>query len=462
MTESILLKPIRPTWRHLLWAFGVAAALAALSLLALDQATSVDSNNWLIWARQAAIGNSVDMSHGITTFKALPVVWSIPFARISPQAGDLAWVWLVRFSALSCCVLLFTLAARGFGLLAGCVAAALPFSLSVWVDYAITGDSEPVAAALSLAAALALAGGASVSAALLLGIASLIRPEALGPLALLVIWQLVNRQNLKAAISVGSCAALVIVGWVVVPEMVGLSFRAVASTAKSVPFVPNSSDGVLTLLPASVWLLTAAGLIGAIRHRDPRLAALTAGATIWIAEVALMDLTGVSNGLDRYMIPAVVALLALAGAGASTIAELAPGARSRAVASAASVALVVFLIGNAWSLNHSNLQRRQAFADSSGRAVLAFDRAGGLKRWAGCVPFVGNGGYSLIVARRLGLPYAAFTTVKPAPALAFIPAKARNLTNGPVVTGGGTPKFVGIAKPDWVIAYYPAADRCGQ
>ncbi len=462
MTDSKLLRPILLRRHQFAWAFGVAAVLAALSLFVLDQATSVDANNWLIWARQAAIGNSVDMSRGITTFKALPVIWSLPFARVSPQLGDIAWMWLVRFSALSCCILLFALAARGFGLLAGCVAAALPFAVSSWVDYAIAGDSEPVAAALGLLAALAIANGATIGACAMLALASLIRPEALGPLALIVGWSFLRRQYRQAAASLACAAGLVILGWVVIPELVGLSFDSVAATAKSTPFVANSSDGVLTLLPTTVWLLAAAGLLGAVRRKDNGLEALIAGSTVWIAEVAIMDAAGLSNGLDRYMFPAVIALLAVAGAGASTLCELAPRPNLGRLIAAATTALVVFLIGNAFSLNQANLERRQARADSTGRAVLAFERAGGMTRWAGCVPFVGDGGYSLMIARRLGLPYAAFTTVKSAPALAFIPVTAANLSNGPVVTGGGKPTFVGNAAPDWVIAYYPAADRCGQ
>ena len=462
MPDSNWLGPIKLNSGQLLRAFVAAALLAALSLFVLAQATSVDANNWLIWARQAAIGNSVDMSRGITTFKALPVIWSLPFARVSPQLSDLAWIWLVRFSALSCCVLLFAIASRRFGLIAGCVAAAMPFALSNWVDYAIAGDSEPVAAALGLAAAIAVTSGATVSAAVLLAFAALIRPEALGPLALVLIWAVARRQYRQALIALGSCAAVVLVGWVAVPELVGLSFNSVAATAKSVPFVANGSNGVLTLLPTSVWLLTVVGLIGAVRRNDSGLIAVIAGSTIWIAEVVVMNATGVSNGLDRYMMPAVVALLAVAGAGASTLSERAPRPNLGRLVAVAAASLVVFLVANAWSLNQTNLERRQTDADSTGRALLAFDRAGGMNRWAGCVPFVGNGGYSLMVARRLGLPYSAFITVKPAPALAFIPAQVKSLGNGPLVTGGGKPKFVGLAKPDWVIAYYPAADRCGQ
>jgi len=462
VTDLSLLKPMLLNRRQLAWAFGASAVLAALSLFVLAQATSVDANNWLIWARQAAIGNPIDMSRGITTFKALPVIWSLPFARVSPQLSDLAWMWLVRFSALSCCVLLFAISARRFGMLAGCVAAVLPLALSSWVDYAIAGDSEAVAAALALGAALAVTSGATVSASVLLALAALIRPEALGPLALIIGWSVLKRRYREAAVSLGCSSALVVLGWVVVPELVGQSFSSVASTAKSVPFVANSSNGVLTLLPTSIWLLTVAGLIGAVRRKDAGLIALLAGAGVWITEVAVMDATGISNGLDRYMIPAIVALLAVAGAGASTLCELAPRLSLRRVIASATAVLVVFLIGNAWSLNQTNLHRRQARADSTGRALLAFERAGGLSRWAGCVPFVGNGGYSLMVARRLGLPYSAFTTVKVAPALAFIPASAKSLGNGPLVTGGGTPRFVGLAKPDWVIAYYPAADRCGE
>lgn len=440
--------------------FAVAALLAAASLLVLDQATSVDANNWLIWARQAATGHRIDLTHGLTTFKALPVLYSMPFARISPQAADLAWMWLVRFSAIACSLMLLELASRRFGLLAGAIAALLPLALNNWVAYAIDGDSEPVCAALLLAALLAFDRRRGVTASALLSLACLIRPEAL-PLALAaILWQAASGQTRGAVTSAAIAAGLGICGWVLVPEIFGTSFGKAASGAKSTAFVPNAKDGFLSLLPSTAWVLVALGLWGIWRRRDWLMAATAAACAVWIAEVVVMGALGWS-GLDRYMMPAIICLLPVAAAGVAVILELIPNGTASKLVGATLLAGACALVALAMPLNVENVEARQATADSAGRAVEAFSKAGGMKVWGSCIPFAGNGGYSLIVARKLGVPYSAFRTVTRAPTLAFIPTRLKSFSNGPQVPDATSSKLIAVVPPDWAVAYFAGGSGCG-
>ena len=439
--------------------FAGAALISALSLLALDQATSVDANNWLIWARQAAIGNPIDIRHGFTVFKALPVIYALPFARVSPQLADLAWLWLVRFAALSCSVLLFKVAARNFGRLAGVIAALLPFALSTWVSFAIDGDSEPVCALLLLASAWAVQARRLTSASVLLAFAGLMRPEVVGVLAAMFVWRALHADARRAAGDLALASAIIASGWVLAPLAFGTNFGDSARGAQSKIFVPNAKDGVFTLLPNTVWLLVAIGLWGAWRKRDAVLASVAAACAIWVAEVEVMGSLGWS-GLDRYMFPPVIVMLAIAGAGAATLVELVPNRAARRVAAGAVIAASCLLVAIGMPLNADNLRARQATADSATSVIAAFNRIGGLKHWGNCRPFVGNTGRSLILARLLGEPFSSFTPITFAPTLAFIPIRQKSNANGPMALNPKSAKLVAVAKPDWALVYYAGARGC--
>lgn len=438
-----------------------AALLAALSLLALDQTTSVDANNWLIWARQAATGHSVDPAWAQTSFKPLPVIVALPFSTVSQFAGNLAWLWLVRFGLLLCPTLLFLLVSPRFGRAAGAVAAILPFALPAWVGFAIDGASEPVVAALLLTAAVmaALQRPAAVTAAL--AASTLLRPEAAGLLVAWLAWLWRREGTGAAAAHLLPAAAAIALGWFALPSALGIGSAQASATAQSRLFVPNSRDGLLAILPTTVWVLVAAGAWGLWRRRDPIVICVTAGAALWTAEVALLASLGFP-GVDRYLYPAAVALCATAGAGASTLAGLLPSARPRIAASLGLIALASTLAAIEIPLARDNVDQRRAKAASAERAVDAFTQSGGMRRWAGCRPFAANLGQSVIIARMLGQPLSSFVSARRAPAIAFVETDAASNANGPTVTGGRRPVIVGASRPDWAIVLFPGGEGCGR
>lgn len=439
-----------------------AAALAALSLIALDQTTSVDASNWLIWARQAAVGNPVDPAWAQTSFKPLPVLFALPFSVGSAAAGNLTWLWLVRFGFLVCPLFLFALASRRFGTAAGFVAAILPLAVPTWVGYAIAGDSEPVVTAMVLAAALAAAASRDGVVTGLLSASALIRPEAVGLTVIWLAW-LARRWGLSRAVRhLAAATAAIAGGWLLLPELIGFDSGQAAEIAKSKLLVPNSRDGILSILPTTVWLLVALGAWAlARRRRDPLLTAVGAAAALWTAEVVALAGLGFP-GVDRYLYPAAIALCAIAGAGAGAIVMFARGPTVR-------IALSLLLVGGSAALAiHSlpqsgdTLDLKIAKADSAERAVKAFESSGGIERWRDCRPFAANLGYSVIVARMLGEPLADFTPVGRAPTIAFMRVGPAAKSGNPFVTGGGKGRIVGFEAPDWTIVEFAGRKGCGR
>jgi hypothetical protein len=81
---------------------GVALALGALSLL-LPSTPSYDPWSWILWGREIVHGRLFITTTG-TSWKPLPMIFTIPFALLGSAAADL-WLVIARAGALAAVVL---------------------------------------------------------------------------------------------------------------------------------------------------------------------------------------------------------------------------------------------------------------------------------------------------------------------------------------------------------------------
>ena len=87
----------------------VALAVGALSLL-IPSTPSYDPWSWLLWAHQIIHGQLI-ITTGGTSWKPLPMIFTIPFALFGNAAPDL-WLIVARAGALVAAVMVFRLAYR--------------------------------------------------------------------------------------------------------------------------------------------------------------------------------------------------------------------------------------------------------------------------------------------------------------------------------------------------------------
>jgi hypothetical protein len=87
----------------------VTLTVAALSLL-IPSTPSYDPWSWLVWSRQIIHGH-LTITSGGTSWKPLPMIFTIPFALFGKAAPDL-WLVVARAGALAAVVMVFRLAYR--------------------------------------------------------------------------------------------------------------------------------------------------------------------------------------------------------------------------------------------------------------------------------------------------------------------------------------------------------------
>ena len=435
----------------------LALLASGLSLLWVGESTSRDTNNWLIWARQMSLGNSLDFTGGVPSWKPLPVVFSVPFARISPSLSNTVWLWVVRFSWLSCSILLAAIVNAKFGRFGAVVAAALPLALPAWFAFALMGDAEPVATALGLGAVLCVRNDRFRAANGLLVAAGLLRPELWLFILALNLWQW-RKDRRASVVNLVVAGAVLFVGWSLIPAIAGGGWTQAASRASTRLLVGNQADGFLTLLPLRAWVLVIAGLVGVWLRRDRQMFLLLAACLTLPIEVEVMSWFGFS-GLDRYVMPGAIGLCALAGAGAATLVGLSPAEWGRWLIGSVVAAVTVGLIWSAVPLARDNVRERRSEGASASRAVAAFDEAGGLSQFSNCLPLATNGSWSVILGRMLGLPLHDVTSFTTAPAIVLRPTRLKNYKNGPAIDPRGIkPKLVGYKSPDWAVLLYPGCE----
>jgi hypothetical protein len=198
----------------------------ALSLL-IPSTPSYDPWSWLVWSRQIVHGH-LTITSGGTSWKPLPMLFTIPFALFGKAAPDL-WLVVARAGALAAVIMVFRLAYRltlrvgGLfgeadpsldrvtrvvpGLLAGCIGAfALVLSASGgFVSSNALGYSEGFAAALLLISIDRHLDGKPRQAFMVGFLVALDRPEIWlfwGPYGLWLFWRDPGARVLVAALFV--------------------------------------------------------------------------------------------------------------------------------------------------------------------------------------------------------------------------------------------------------------------
>ncbi len=388
----------------------VCLAVGALSLL-IPSTPSYDPWSWLLWSREIVHGHLV-ITTGGTSWKPLPMIFTIPFALFGNAAPDL-WLVVARAGALAAVIMVFRLSFRLtrqvpglFGdagaegrvtaiapaLLAGVIGAvALALSASGgFVSSNTLGYSEGLATALLLIAIERLIDGEPRQAFIVGFFVALDRPETWlfwGPLGLWLLW----KDPGARALVVGS-AVLMLVAWFL-PVYLGCGSvtcsvsRAVHPRANSLAFASDPFTAELTraawptmllrIKAVAVLLVVAVAVLSWRTWRRDGLAGLRApasrarivaalmgiGGLTWFLVIAIMTQAGFS-GNNRYLVlgAALVDICGAIGYGwaAWELAALAPrllrrgrDAGAAGVSAAmrwASVALLalIFMFGPNW------------------------------------------------------------------------------------------------------------------
>ncbi len=357
----------------------VCLVVGALSLL-VPSTPSYDPWSWLLWARQIVHGHLV-ITTGGTSWKPLPMIFTVPFALFGNAAPDL-WLVVARAGALASVVMVFRLSFRLtrqvpglFGeagqegrvtamapaLLAGVIGAvALALSASGgFVSSNTLGYSEGLATALLLISLERLIDGEPRQAFIVGFFVALDRPETWlfwGPLGLWLLW----KDPGARALVVGS-AVVVLVAWFL-PVYLGCGSvscsvtRAVHPRSNSLAFASNPFvaelkqaawptmllrvKAVAALLVAAVAVISwrtwrregTAGLRTPASRARIATALLGIGGLMWFVVIALMTQAGFS-GNNRYLVlgAALVDICGAVGYGwaAWELASLIPRALSR-------------------------------------------------------------------------------------------------------------------------------------
>lgn len=103
------LTTLLPARNFYFWLIAAALAVGALSLL-IPSTPSYDPWSWLVWSRQIVHGH-LTITSGGTSWKPLPMIFTIPFALVGSVAPDL-WLVVARAGAFAAVVMVFRLAFR--------------------------------------------------------------------------------------------------------------------------------------------------------------------------------------------------------------------------------------------------------------------------------------------------------------------------------------------------------------
>lgn len=453
----------------MLWIAISCAVLATVSLFFLSAVTAPDPNAWLTWSKALLDGQGIDYAHG-PAWKPLPVLITLPLGLPGKGFAAMSWLWIVRFSILWASGCLYLLVRKEAGVMAGVVAAVLPFTIRPWLNVGVAGESETLALALVLTAGLTQLSGRRTWTVVLLTLAGLSRPEVWPLLVLYAAWQWREGERRVLPEVIVAFFALALF-WVVGPKVLSISADSPFTMAHG-HSLHNSSwrtilDNSLGVLPPKAWILIPIGVVGAWLTRRKLILVLAAGSALLVVEIALLwalhppiSATGYTPVL-RYFAAAGVLACGVAGYGAEYLRDLFPEGRMRWIGSALVVGLVGWSLYSAIPGTKNSIKRSQDIAASTDGAVAAINAAGGVKVLKPCFPFtVSNfSAISWDISRRLGVPLQDATTKPHSPSVAvdFVggswvlatapPADARNRKVLSTASG-------------WQVVYYPGRSGC--
>jgi hypothetical protein len=330
-----------------------ACAGAALGSLLLPFVPVFDPWAWLVWGREVA-GPGLDTSGG-PSWKPLPVLITTPLAILGDAAPD-GWLVLARFGWLAAAALAWRLAARlarkggrRGAAVAGAIAALgvvlLSDPLTPWLRQFAGGLSEPLLAALVLAAADRHLDRRHGQAFALWVAASMLRPEA-WPFMAVAGWLAWSWATPRSRAAIAAATALVAAAWLV-PDLLGSGDALTGADRARVEGAGvggawEALERAAGVVLVALWVGAAIAVATALRRGERSVPAIAAGAVAWIAIVAAMGALGFA-GLARFLAPAGAAVCVLGGVGlvqgASAMMRMkSTRARSAAVAAFAAVA----------------------------------------------------------------------------------------------------------------------------
>jgi hypothetical protein len=391
----------------------VAVLGPSIAVVALTRMRpAYDAYGWLVWGHQALHGNL--NTDGAPSWKALAFLFTLPYSLAGRGAMAL-WMVTAVAATLSGAVFAARIASRLTGrspgrryarVAAGAFAAVGVLGISGDSHLALIASSDPMVAALCLAAIDAHLSRRAGLAFALLVLASLGRPEA-WPFVFLYaawIWRAVPSLRIAA-----------LAGLVVIPA---LSFGIPALTSKSWLSAAHLDlhsinalhgdkiSGVIgrwfDLYEVPMWVAVAIALVFALARRDRIVLVLTGASVLWVVVEIVFAYRGFS-AVARYMIEPAAVMVVLAGAGVGwALAGVTRFPRlSSAVGLAATAVLVAVLVPVAAHRVRTVRKEisdahRFAAQDDSLQAVIA--RVGGAARVLGCGQPVTDVGHQSVLA----------------------------------------------------------------
>ena len=414
-----------PLWRWPTWMVVSVAVIAAAAVIVFDSGMtpSFDAYGWLTWGHQVLYGNL--NLNAAPSWKPLMIIFTLPIAlfghagprllSIAMTAGTVAmapFAWRIAYRLViedrdpAQRTRRLTLAAWIGGLLAavgvlGLQGHDVPLNIgppqSLW-NLTFIADSDPLAAAIVLAALDAHLSRRPRLAYVLLFLAGLNRPEA---------WALLFVYGIYLIWRVPGARLLVVGGWVLtlvawyLPTAIAAKSilqaskldQGKVSTIKGLPIIPVLRRWVTFY----EWPMQAAALVGvaiALLRRDLRALWIVAAVVVWLVAEMLFAAHGFS-AVARYMIEPAALMVALAGYGIGRVlAGPGPGLRGAparvAVSLAGALVAVGLIAGMAffWHLREARVRLQLDAVRNYGIVAhhlsAAVDRAGGRRAVLAC------------------------------------------------------------------------------
>lgn len=332
-TYRVLIPPQRSRAHRagrLEWWLAGCVALALISLAAPSVPNS-DPWGWIIWGRQ--LDHFELVTAGYPSWKPLPGGVSAVLGLFGVAPGG--WLVVVRAAGLGVLVLVYRMAARHGGRVAGAVAVVGIVLFPQWWRFLAHGTSEPLLIALMLGAVEAHGSGRRRLALACGLLAGLLRPEVWPFVLAYVI--LLRPATARRRVALGLALLMLPVLWFV-PDWIssgdpfhgaGLarhSAEALATQAAGQPVLEALRRGSeLTVLPVELLALLAA--VVAWGRGERRVLGLLALALCWLVLVLVLTAFGYA-GIARFLEPAAALVCVLGGIGAAWLLDAARRVRA--------------------------------------------------------------------------------------------------------------------------------------
>jgi hypothetical protein len=325
----------------------LACVVVAAATLVLPINVTYDAWGWLVWGREITNG-TLDTTGG-PSWKPLPVIPAVLVAGLGPLAPA-AWLVLSRAVGLMAIVVVYRLAARWGGRLAGVVAATslvlTPDVESQFARLVLEGHIEPVTVTLALWAIERHLDGHRTQALLLCTAVALSRPEAWPFLGVYAAWLWWRAQAPRW---------LIVLTLITVPTLWfggdwwgsgdwwhGADVAQVSS-GDAVRRLGRAGERAAEMLPWPLWIPACVTVVMAWRRRQREQLALVAIAVGWTALVITMSVAFRFAALGRFFLVGAGIACVCVGLGVATIVEAVRDSRRWALA--VGVLLVVCAFG---------------------------------------------------------------------------------------------------------------------